>query len=121
MYIAIEMTNSLMEKLDEIIDYAGKNYGYLSAALYGAYISLFLGIVAVNPTYINELKIFMQTVVCLILILRFNPLRKHELKQYDANIIFSSAIFLLINTGIAETFDRYWAKLPIPDIYEDKI
>ena len=107
MYITTDKMNGILEKLDDIVDYAGKHYIYLGMALYGAYITLLLGIFTFSPEYINVLKLVMQTIVCFILILRFNPLRKHELKQYDANIIFSSAIFLLVNTGIAEIFDRY--------------
>jgi hypothetical protein len=116
MYIRMERTGGILEKIDDIVDYAGKHYSYLSLALYSAYIVLFLGVVNFNPSYITELKLLMQVVICVVLIYRFNPFRKHELKKYDANIIFSSAIFLLVNTGIAEVFERYWLKLPLDDI-----
>jgi hypothetical protein len=116
MYNRMERTNDILEKIGDIVDYAGKHYSYLSIALYGAYIVLFLGVVNFNPAYITDLKLLMQVVICVILIYRFNPLRTHELKKYDANIIFSSAIFLLVNTGIAEVFERYWLKLPLDDL-----
>ncbi len=116
MYIRMELTGGILEKIDNIVDYAGKHYSYLSLALYSAYIVLFLGVVNFNPGYITELKLLMQVVICVVLIYRFNPFRNHELKKYDANIIFSSAIFLLVNTGIAEVFERYWLKLPLDDI-----
>lgn len=116
MYIRMERTGGILEKIDDIVDYAGKHYSYLSIALYAAYIVVFLGVVNFNPTYITDLKLLMQVVVCVVLIYRFNPFRKHELKKYDANIIFSSAIFLLVNTGIAEVFERYWLKLPLEEI-----
>lgn len=116
MYIRMERTGGILEKIDDIVDYAGKHYTYLSVALYTAYIVVFLGVVNFNPSYITELKLLMQVVICVVLIYRFNPFRKHELKKYDANIIFSSAIFLLVNTGIAEVFERYWLKLPLDDI-----
>ena len=112
----MERTGGILEKIDDIVDYAGKHYTYLSVALYTAYIVVFLGVVNFNPSYITELKLLMQVVICVVLIYRFNPFRKHELKKYDANIIFSSAIFLLVNTGIAEVFERYWLKLPLDDI-----
>ena len=113
MYNKMELTGGI---LDNIVDYAGKHYSYLSVALYSAYIVLFLGVVNFNPSYITELKLLMQVVICVVLIYRFNPFRTHELKKYDANIIFSSAMFLLVNTGIAEVFERYWLKLPLDDI-----
>jgi hypothetical protein len=116
MYIRMERTGGILEKIDDIVDYAGKHYSYLSVALYTAYIVVFLGVVNFNPSYITELKLLMQVVICVVLIYRFNPFRKHELKKYDANIIFSSAIFLLVNTGIAEVFERYWLKFPLDEI-----
>ena len=116
MYIRMERTGGILEKIGDIVDYAGKHYSYLSVALYTAYIVVFLGVVNFNPAYITDLKLLMQVVVCVVLIYRFNPFRTHELKKYDANIIFSSAIFLLVNTGIAEVFERYWLKLPLDDI-----
>ncbi len=117
MYIRMELTSGILDKIDNIVDYAGKHYSYLSLALYGAYIVLFLGVVNFNPSYITELKLLMQVVICVVLIYRFNPFRTHELKKYDANIIFSSAMFLLVNTGIAEVFERYWLKLPLDEIH----
>ncbi len=116
MYIRMELTGGILDKIDNIVDYAGKHYTYLSIVLYSAYIVLFLGVVNFNPSYITELKLLMQVVICVVLIYRFNPFRTHELKKYDANIIFSSAMFLLVNTGIAEVFERYWLKLPLDDI-----
>jgi hypothetical protein len=113
----MELTGGILDKIDNIVDYAGKHYSYLSVALYSAYIVLFLGVVNFNPSYITELKLLMQVVICVVLIYRFNPFRTHELKKYDANIIFSSAMFLLVNTGIAEVFERYWLKLPLDEIH----
>ena len=116
MYNKMEQTGGILEKIDDIIDYLGKHYSYLSIALYTAYIVLFFGLASINPAYVSDLKLAMQVVICVVLIYRFNPFRKHELKKYDATIIFSSAIFLLVNTGIAEVFERYWLKLPLDDI-----
>ena len=39
----------------------------------------------------------MQVIVCIFLIYRFHPYRNHVLQKYDAQIIFSSAMFLLVN------------------------
>ena len=116
MYKRMERTSGILDKIDDIVDYAGKHYTYLSVALYAAYIVVFMGVVNFNPAHITDLKLLMQVVICVILIYRFNPFRTHELKKYDANIIFSSAIFLLVNTGIAEVFERYWLKLPLEEI-----
>jgi hypothetical protein len=42
--------------------------------------------------------------VCLFLIIRFHPYRKHELRNFDAKIIFASAILLLTNTGLSKYY-----------------
>jgi hypothetical protein len=108
--------NSIVEFLNNIFDYAGKNFVVLKIILYALYFVTFFGIIAVNPTYIDELRWIMQVVICVFLMYRFNPFVTHTLKRYDANIIFSSAVFLLINTGLVEIFNRYWKELPINSI-----
>lgn len=108
--------NSIVEFLNNIIDYAGKNFVVLKIILYALYFVTFFGIIAVNPTYIDELRWIMQVVICVFLMYRFNPFVTHTLKRYDANIIFSSAVFLLINTGLVEIFNRYWKEIPINSI-----
>lgn len=105
-----------IDNLNNIVDYAGKNFVVLKIILYVLYFVTFFGIVAVDPSYISELTWIMQVIICTFLIYRFNPFVTHTLKQYDANIIFSSAVFLLINTGMIEIFNRYWKELPINDI-----
>ena len=108
--------NSIVEFLNNIFDYAGKNFVVLKIILYALYFVTFFGIIAVDPTYISELRWIMQVVICVFLMYRFNPFVTHTLKRYDANIIFSSAVFLLINTGLVEIFNRYWKELPINSI-----
>lgn len=108
--------NPIIDFLNNIIDYTGKNFVALEVILYTLYFVTFFGIIAVDPTYISELRWIMQVVICVFLMYRFNPFVTHTLKRYDANIIFSSAVFLLINTGLVEIFNRYWKKLPINSI-----
>ena len=112
MYIAMEGYN-ILDTIDKMIDYAGRHYAYLDIILYTSYIILFIGIIKINPIYVSDLHFIMQIIVCVILIYRFNPFRTHELKKYDANIIFSSAIFLLFNTGIVKIFEQYWKEVPL--------
>ena len=109
-------SNSLIDFSNNIIDYAGKNFVALEVILYTLYFVTFFGIIAVDHSYISELRWIMQLVICVFLMYRFNPFVTHTLKQYDAKIIFSSAVFLLINTGLVEIFNRYWKELPINNI-----
>lgn len=104
---------NILDTIDKMIDYAGRHYAYLDVILYTSYIIIFIGIIKINPIYVSDLHLIMQIIVCVILIYRFNPFRTHELKKYDANIIFSSAIFLLFNAGVVNIFERYWKELPM--------
>lgn len=86
-----------MEKLDYIINQAGKYYRILPIILTTLYGLLLVGVIYINPEYLQNFRTIMQLFVCLFLIYRFHPYKEHVLKQYDAQIIFSSAIFLLVN------------------------
>jgi hypothetical protein len=89
--------------IEGIIDKVGTSSHVLLVILNIIYFGTLFGIIVVNPTYINTFNICVHTFLCLFLIYRFNPLRKNiEVKQYDKVIIFSSAVFLLINLGVVE-------------------
>ena len=52
--------------------------------------------------YVNYLNIVVQVFICIILMMRFHPLRKHKLHKHDSQLIFGSAFFLLTNLGITQ-------------------
>lgn len=85
------------ESIDSIINTAGKYYRILPTILTILYILVFIGLIYINPESLQIFRTIMQVFVCLFLIYRFHPYRNHVLGKYDAQIIFSSAIFLLIN------------------------
>lgn len=89
--------------LDDILDVI-KVPVYTSAMylIYAAYIATLFGIVYVDPTQINKLNVFVQLFVGLFLFYRFHPFRSHELRKYDSQLIFGSAVFLLANLGITQ-------------------
>jgi hypothetical protein len=67
------------------------------------YIVTIAGILIVNSEYINNFNIIVHSLLCLFLMYRFNPMQKTiEIKYYDQVIIFSTALFLLLNLGIVE-------------------
>lgn len=84
---------------DNIINTIGKYYRVLPILLTIAYGLIFIGVIYINPEYLYNFKTIMQLIVCIFLIYRFHPYRKHVLQEYDARIIFSSAMFLLVNIG----------------------
>jgi len=77
---------------------------YLSmvGALYFSYAVAFLGIMYVNPRYVENLSLAIQIFICSFLIYKFHPLREHRLDPFDGTIIFASASLLLANMGLVE-------------------
>lgn len=72
-------------------------YWGLILLLYILYGITFFHIIYVNPMWIRLLSTLIQTLICLFLLVRFNPFRKHELREFDGQIIFASALLLLTN------------------------
>ena len=77
-------------------------YLAMVGALYLSYAAAFLGIMFVNPKYIANLSLAIQTFVCAFLLYKFHPLRQHKLEPFDGTIIFASALLLMANIGLTE-------------------
>ena len=107
----ITFIKNLQNQVDSILDYVGHYYIYTIVTLYVIYIFVLLGVLTLESTYLRIFNAFIQAFICLFLILRFHPFRKHELHASDARIIFSSATFLLFNLGIIEYFTTYGTNL----------
>lgn len=70
---------------------------------YLSYILIFLGVSYLMPQYIRTLSTVAQILICLILIYKFNPLReKYVLTEFDNNLIFFTAFFIIMSTGLTE-------------------
>jgi hypothetical protein len=88
--------------LDELFDMIVGPTATFIFIIHLFYILIFLGLISVNMQYVNYLNIAVQLFICIILMLRFHPLRKHKLHKYDSQLIFGSAFFLLTNLGITQ-------------------
>jgi hypothetical protein len=98
----------MIDKIDNIFDLIKKPiYLFLIILVHLLYIITYFGILSYNVKYIDYLNIGIQLFICLFLIIRFHPFRKHHLKEFDANIIFGSAIYILINLGLTEYIIHY--------------
>lgn len=98
--------------IDNILDkIASPIYHWLIILLYIIYLAAFFGLLYVNNAYIHHLDVFIQTFIAVILIIRFNPFRKHVLKESDNTLIFASAFFLLMNVGLTTGVDSYMHKI----------
>lgn len=100
-----------MVAFDDIFEMIGKYYNILTIIFYLTYSLLFIGIIYLNHEYLYLFRMIMQILVCLFLIYRFHPFKQHVLKPYDSRIIFSSAMFLLINIGIIETASNIFSPI----------
>jgi len=108
----MKILDPIFNTIDNILDkIANPIYYWLIILLYLIYLAAFFGILYINNTYIHHLDIFIQTFIAVILIIRFNPLRKHVLRESDNTIIFASAIFLLMNVGLTAGADVFLSKI----------
>jgi len=103
---------------------------YGSYLLYGILLLAILGgLPNVNmsdkiPEYLNVLQNSLKYYVCFFLIIRFNPFtrsRGNEFTDFDADVVFSSAIFLILTTSftsVVYTYVTKYVKDPIKNAAE---
>jgi len=96
---------NLFSMFDKIIDIIKKPFfNSVVFLIYLSYFLIFFGIVYINKKYVQVFSDTLLIFVCLFLIIRFHPYRKHELRNFDAKIIFASAILLLTNAGLTKYY-----------------
>lgn len=94
-------------------------YGLLLLAILGGLPNLNLS--DKIPEYLTVLQNSLKYYVCFFLIIRFNPFTRSkgsEFNDFDADVVFSSAIFLLLTTSftsIAYTHVLSQIKNPLKD------
>jgi hypothetical protein len=81
-----------------------KFFNIIIAIIYILYFSAFLGITYIDKTKVHLLSITIEFIICIILILRFNPFKHHIMTDFDKAIIFSAASFLFINLFTTEIY-----------------
>ena len=70
---------------------------------YIIFILSLIGVSIIAPTYLSSFTMVVKIYIAVLLIWRFNPLKKYyNCTKYDKGIIFSSAIFLLLTTTIGD-------------------
>ena len=79
-----------------------------------SYILAFLGIYYVEPTYTSHLSVAVRLLVCGFLMYRFHPFRTHELRDFDARLIFASAILIATDVGVGATIGSLLRRFPAP-------
>jgi hypothetical protein len=101
--------NLFKAKTDLLEDKLGLSSYILLVTFNILYFGALLGVVLINTAYIDSFNIIVHSILCLFLMFRFNPIRKNiEINKYDQVIIFSSALFLLVNLGIVEVIKTFY-------------
>jgi hypothetical protein len=105
------MLGTVIEKTEHYLEIIKKPV-YMGSLfiLHLAYVLVFFGIIQYTPTFVNNLNILIQIFVCIFLMIKFHPFRKHELKEFDSTIIFGSAMFLLTSIGFTQFLTNYFGK-----------
>ena len=86
-------------------------YTYLIYISFVLYFIAITGIIIVNPTYLTYIKTITNLYVSIILIIKFNPLRKiKKLTQFDKNLIFSSAMLILLSSSLGLAVENFLKK-----------
>ena len=99
--IRVEVTEQ-SKPLDKLFDMIVGPTASFIFFIHVFYVFIFLGFISVEMKYVNYLNIVVQLFICIILMMRFHPLRKHKLHKHDSQLIFGSAFFLLTNLGITQ-------------------
>jgi hypothetical protein len=74
-----------------------------------SYLLLFISALGISDkaiVYLNSASYYVKIYICLFLIWRFNPLRKHyEFTDLDRKIAFSAGVFILSTTALNKYID----------------
>jgi len=79
-------------------------YILMITLLYVCYFVIYAGLFYVNPIYISTLSKSIRIFICSFLIYEFHPFRQHKLREFDADLIFASAVLILTDMGITQQF-----------------
>lgn len=60
------------------------------------------------PKYLQSMDYYVRIYICMFLIWRFNPFRKHyEFTQLDRKIAFSAGVFILTTTALNQYLNKF--------------
>ena len=81
------------------------------------YLAVFFGVAYVNEKYIRYLSTMIQTFVAIFLTIRFNPYdNEYHITEFDKQVIFYSATFLLLNVVTTEVFTSFIQNTPLDPV-----
>ena len=86
-----------------------KLYFWTQLLYYILYAASLLGIFFIAPEYLATLINIIKIYICILLIWKFNPFtnRRAAVGTHERELIFSSAIFLLLTTSIGDMLIQF--------------
>lgn len=114
----MKLLKQIQDQIDDVLHYFGHYYFHTLVLMHVIYVFVFAGIITFNSLFLKTFNILFQTFICVFLLFRFHPYRHHKLREYDADIIFGSAGFLLFNMILVEFFTIYKfskTQTPLPE------
>ena len=51
-----------------------------------------------QPVYLSDLNLLVQVFICIFLLYRFNPFKKSKFTAFDKEVVFDSAVYLLLSS-----------------------
>jgi len=117
------LINAAANFIDSLVDYfSAPVYHMLIILLYISYIIAIIGISYINPEYTRYLSIIIQLFIALVLMVRFNPLRKQmTCNKNDRTLIFASAFYLLFNDEFTNYVVEYFKENEIMNFMKNKM
>jgi hypothetical protein len=95
-------------KLTTLHKYQERLFDLIIFASYFLIIISFFGISETAPKYLDNLDYYVRVYICLFLIWRFNPLRRHyEFTDLDRKIAFSAGVFILTTTALNQYLEDF--------------
>jgi hypothetical protein len=97
--------------IENIVESGNRHYSkilvftHIINVLYVIMFSVF-GVTLLNYQGITDINTSIRIMVCVILMIKYHPFRKHTLTDNDSTLIFSSAAFLFLNLSIFELWGR---------------
>ena len=78
------------------------------------YLAVFMGVAFIDESYIRNFSTIIQTFVSVFLAIRFNPFTTdNRITEFDKQVIFYSATFLLLNVVATEVYTAFIERTPL--------
>ena len=85
-------------------------FNFVFFLMYSLYFVEWLGLSKTATTYLTTLDNIIKMYVSLFLIFRFNPLRHTRFTEFDRQVVFTSALYVIATTTINTVIQTFYKK-----------